>query len=216
MMEKRKYQLYFRFTYVLVALFGVTLALEIGSSTIFNQSFFVYYTNLSNLIGLVFGGFLLYETIGFINRKELKGYSSINPRWHFMIAILLLVTLIIYNTLLGNMFSKDYWQVRNVIMHLVAPSMMVIDFMLFSDKGILKFKDILYSLIMPYIYVGYALLRGLVVGEYPYFFLNATELGYLGVARWVIILTLLFVLLSFIVIGLNKIQYKMNKKYSNN
>ena len=40
MMEKRKYQLYFRFTYVLVALFGVTLALEIGSSTIFNQSFF--------------------------------------------------------------------------------------------------------------------------------------------------------------------------------
>lgn len=215
-MSNRLLQLYFRIGYVLIASIGVLLALELGSSTFFNQSFFVYYTNLSNLVGLVFGGFLLYETWIFIKHKETKGYSRINPRWHFTIAILLLVTLIIYNTLLGNIFSADYWQMRNVIMHLVAPSMVVIDFILFSDKGKLGYQDMFYSLVMPYIYVAYALVRGLFVSDYPYFFLNVTNLGYFGVFRWVIILTLLFIVLSLLLIYINKLQSKMNKIMLNN
>jgi hypothetical protein len=124
---------------------------------------------------------------------------------------MILVTLIIYNTLLGNMFDPTYWRVRNVIMHLVGPMMVVIDFLLFNPKNNLKWRAILESLILPYLYVIVTLIIGLFTNSYPYFFLDVNNIGYSGVLGWVFILTLGFLVLSLALVSYNKFLLKNRK-----
>ena len=190
----------FRSIYLLIGFIGLFLATEITTGK-FNQGFFVYYTNLSNLIAF---GLMLYVTL--LNYQSLKG-RNVDFKFlmiRFMITIMILVTVIIYNTLLGNLFDPGYWRVRNVIMHLVGPILVVLDYLLFTKKGTVSWYAIGYSLIIPYTYVIVTLWIGLFTKSYPYFFLDVNEFGYLGVLRWVFILTLGFLVLSSGLVLYNK------------
>ena len=196
---------YFRSIYLIVGAIGLFLATEITTGS-FNKGFFVYYTNLSNLIA-----FGLMVHIWLLTYQSLKGKQVVfkYPTIRFVITILILVTVIIYNTLLGNLFDPSYWRVRNVIMHLVGPLLVVLDYMLFTKRNTVSWKAIGYSLVLPYAYVVCTLIIGLFTHTYPYFFLDVNEIGYLGVLGWVFMLTIGFIFLSSMLILYNK----KNKKY---
>jgi hypothetical protein len=53
-------------------------------------------------------------------------------------------------------------------------------------------------LVYPIAYLGYWLVRGPIVGEYPYFFIDVDELGYAGVAVWTGILVAGFLVLGLV------------------
>ena len=193
--------------YLVIGFIGLFLATEIITGK-FNDGFFVYYTNLSNLIA-----YGLMVALWWVDYQSLKGKPQAfkYPTIRFVITIMILVTLIIYNTLLGNMFDPNYWRVRNVIMHLLGPILVVLDFLLFNPSNNLKWRVILDSLILPYTYVIVTLIIGVFTNSYPYFFLNVNNIGYGGVLGWVFILTLGFLVLSLGLVGYNKTILK-NKK----
>ena len=207
MIENNKASLIYKSIYLVIGFVGLFLSTEILTGT-FNDGFFVYYTNISNLIAF---GLMAY--LWGIEYRIYQGKKAIfkYPNVRFVITILILVTLIIYNTLLGNMLDPSYWQVRNVIMHLLGPILVVLDFLLFNPSNNLKWHSILYSLILPYLYVLVTLFIGLFTNSYPYFFLDVNEIGYLGVFRWVLILTAGFLVLSAILVLYNK-KIKQYKK----
>lgn len=207
MIKNTKASFIYKSIYLVIGFIGLFLATEIYTGT-FNNGFFVYYTNLSNLVA-----FSLMAYLWFIEYQILKGKPNTfkYPSVRFVITIMILVTLIIYNTLLGNMLDPAYWRVRNVIMHLVGPMMVVIDFLLFNPKNNLKWRAILESLILPYIYVIVTLIIGLFTNYYPYFFLDVNNIGYSGVLGWVFILTLGFLVLSLALVSYNKFLLKNRK-----
>lgn len=207
MIKNTKASFIYKSIYLVIGFIGLFLATEIYTGT-FNDGFFVYYTNLSNLVA-----FSLMVYLWFIEYQILKGKPNTfkYPSVRFVITIMILVTLIIYNTLLGNMFDPTYWRVRNVIMHLVGPMMVVIDFLLFNPKNNLKWRAILESLILPYLYVIVTLIIGLFTNSYPYFFLDVNNIGYSGVLGWVFILTLGFLVLSLALVSYNKFLLKNRK-----
>jgi hypothetical protein len=207
MITNTKASFIYKSIYLVIGFIGLFLATEIYTGT-FNDGFFVYYTNLSNLVA-----FSLMVYLWFIEYQILKGKPNTfkYPSVRFVITIMILVTLIIYNTLLGNMFDPTYWRVRNVIMHLVGPMMVVIDFLLFNPKNNLKWRAILESLILPYLYVIVTLIIGLFTNSYPYFFLDVNNIGYSGVLGWVFILTLGFLVLSLALVSYNKFLLKNRK-----
>lgn len=207
MITNTKASFIYKSVYLVIGFIGLFLATEIYTGT-FNDGFFVYYTNLSNLIAF---GLMAYLWV--IDVQILKGKPRTfkYPSVRFVITIMILVTLIIYNTLLGNMFDSTYWRVRNVIMHLVGPILVVLDFLLFNPKNNLKWRAILDSLILPYLYVIVTLIIGLFTNSYPYFFLDVDNIGYGGVLGWVFILTLGFLILSLALVSYNKFLLKNRK-----
>jgi len=72
--------------------------------------------------------------------------------------------------------------IGNQLLHTVVPLLAVLDWLLFDPRGRYRRRYALYWLAFPLGYLAFALIRGLVVGRYPYPFINVTELGYDGVA----------------------------------
>lgn len=207
MIQNIKASFIYKSIYLVIGFIGLFLATELLTGS-FNRGFFVYYTNISNLIA-----YALMITLWLSDYKTFKGIPT-NFKYQnvrFVITILILVTLIIYNTLLGDIFDPGYWRVRNVIMHLVGPLLVVGDFLLFSKPNSIGWKAILYSLVLPYTYVIVTLVIGLFTHSYPYFFLDVNDIGYIGVLGWVSVLTFGFIILSSILVYYNKNISKYKK-----
>lgn len=197
-MTKRIY----RITFWLISGLGVLLATELLQGT-FNSNFLYMYTNLSNLVVFGFVSYMLYATLK--NKPYVRHYYI----YKFVITIMILVTMIIYNLLLGDITSPEYWTVRNVIIHLLTPLLMAVDWFVFDQKGQLKIHVLAYSLVIPYVYVIYAFIRGAITNDYPYFFLDVNDIGYQGVLKWVFYLTIGFLVLS---LGLYAYDHYQAKK----
>ena len=89
---------------------------------------------------------------------------------------------------------------------------------LFYERGMVKITYPVYSTIFPIVYVIFIFIRAWILNFdptvpyiYPYFFLNLDKLGVIGVIKWVILLSLGFVVLGFLFYGIDKASSK-NKK----
>jgi hypothetical protein len=75
---------------------------------------------------------------------------------------------------------------------------------LFQWHGKLKFAEIPVMLLPPTIYLVYAMIRGAIVGEYPYPVLEANRIGYGAVAINVIAVLVGLTLLCAIVVAVDR------------
>lgn len=177
----------------------------------FNADFYLYYTNLSNYICFTVVLVSLVKTIKSFKTNQ-TGYCETCPK--FMCLIMILVTCLVYNILLAkeNTVANYFFSITNLIMHLILPIMFTLDWILFSQHGKTKWFYPLLSVIMPLIYVSFIMIRALILGKnftgvlYPYFFLNISNLGIAGVAKWIVILVAIFVALGYIIYALDNIQ----------
>lgn len=60
----------------------------------------------------------------------------------------------------------------NIILHYLIPALVVLDFIFDRPQTKIRFQNALIWLVYPAAYLGYSLLRGAMVGWYPYPFLN--------------------------------------------
>lgn len=86
------------------------------------------------------------------------------------------------------------------LLHYVAPVLYLVWWALFAPHGALRFRHIGLMLLPGVGYVAWVLLRGAVVGEYPYDILDAKKFGYGGVAIGVAVLLLAVTLFSVILV----------------
>jgi hypothetical protein len=64
------------------------------------------------------------------------------------------------------------------LLHVAVPLLVVVGWLAFGPRGRAKRRDVLPFLVVPVVWLVYTLVRGAVVGWYPYPFLDAHELGY--------------------------------------
>lgn len=83
------------------------------------------------------------------------------------------------------------------LLHVVVPILAVAGWLLLGPRGRVARGDLLPSAIFPAAYMVYTLVRGAIVGWYPYPFIDVTELGYplvlanaAGVVVLMVVLTL--------------------------
>ena len=69
----------------------------------------------------------------------------------------------------------------NVVLHYIMPIVVVLDWLVDIPKVRIAFKRALIWVVFPIVYVIYSLIRGYIVGWYPYPFLNPGSHGYMGV-----------------------------------
>lgn len=115
---------------------------------------------------------------------------------------------VVYHALLGDsaVDARDVgyaWPVLpNLIIHTYAPILIVVDYLL-SIKGYKpSWKKAWWVVVYPLAWLAFSLVRGLLDGWWPYWFINPnSEGGIIGMLTYVLIIAAAFIALGFIVLG---------------
>ncbi len=170
---------------------------------------FSFFTNLSNLIIIVMAGALL------AGRGRLARWFS-SPAVQAACCLYIAFVGLGFWFILGgprNVASWLFW-IPEVTAHTLSPILGVVFFLRGVPKGSLTWKHPFIWLVYPIAYLLYWLIRGPIVGYYPYFFIDANLLGYTGVAVWSGALIAVFVVLGTLMWRIDRWQAKRQVRLS--
>jgi len=217
MIKNKHFALYFRLCAMIFAAIG--LLKQIGAfDGRMSLGAFMYYTIQSNLLAIVMFAFLTIRTL--IGLRE-SPYGSVGQyaRFEMICTVDLLVTLLVFWILLVPEVEPTYlWTFDNIAVHTVTPLLCLIDYILFSEAGRLKYRDVYHVCIFPLCYVAFTSVAGFLGYVYsfkgtfsasasemadvapirfPYFFLDFDRIG-ISVFLYIVGLLLFFVLLAHV------------------
>lgn len=160
--------------------------------------FFTFFTILTNgMLVLIY----LSEVSAF---RWLGWWRSLVTR-AMMAGIMAMVT-VFYHVMLAGLWQPTGLQLfADIVLHYVAPLFFIAWWLLFQPHGDLDWRDIPAMTVFPLLYLAWAMVRGAVVGEYPYPILEANTLGYGQVAINVIVMLVAFLALFAVAVGVDKL-----------
>lgn len=217
--RKNRINLLYIFIYIVIAAVGLNNSLGISKGQ-FQPP--IFYTSVSGLICFIY--FLIAFVRGIyaiIFKKELTKLF-IFPRLKGAITMCITVTFLMYHFMVydGPIFSIDL-DIYNVITHYFVPVAVIVNWLIFDEKGKFKLIDPLLWTLIPMAYFAWAnfvALQHTVVpywdGDfYPYGFMDLTIHSKSQVMGTVVIVFILFVMLGYLIYLLdNKLARQLNTK----
>lgn len=146
-------------------------------------NFFSFFTIESNILAIAL---LVLLGIEGLRHKTAKEHTFFRGG----VTLFMTITGIVYTLLLsGNEVSLQTtipWV--NTVLHYIMPVVMLADWLITPPKQSLPFRRAALWLLFPLAYLTYSIIRGSVVGWYPYPFINPIEngWGYVGIMSLVI------------------------------
>jgi hypothetical protein len=137
---------------------------------------FGYFTNLSNLAVALFAAGRLFcpRSNWSVALGSMSGSTAI--------AVYISMTGITYHLLLTEHHSpQGVGRLGNVLTHTVTPILYVVYWFCFARGRAMSLVHTMHILYLPLLFLLYWLLRGPIVGSYPYFFIDVDRYGYLHV-----------------------------------
>ncbi|KQC02629.1 Pr6Pr family membrane protein [Pedobacter sp. Hv1] len=181
----------------IIAWFGIILQLSITAENYLNV--FSYFTILSNVLVAV--SLTCYTLIP--DTKLGRYFSSISVQ--SAIALYIFIVGLVYNLVLRGIWEPKGWQlVADDLLHVITPVLYMLYWLAFMPKGRLIWKDGIVWAYFPLAYLIYSLVRGHLMGWYPYPFLNVTKLGYQKVFINSGLMVIAFVVIGLLLITFNK------------
>lgn len=112
---------------------------------------------------------------------------------------------LVYHFLLHATWNPQGWSlVANVLLHYVMPVAMLIDWLLFTARGRLRWIDAAKWLAFPLIYGGWTLAHGYAAGWWPYWFVDVPTLGPGRAALYFAGLLVFFLCVGLIVVAIDR------------
>lgn len=185
----------------------------------FRVNLFLYYTNLSNLLVLLF--FSCRVVVTFLGIQSGSLYQVVySDFWHFSITASILITFLIYHFLLAPLVKKGdigsaefkHHSFDNIAVHYLVPILTLLDWLFIASKSNLNWISGVYWIVIPLAYTLFALLRGLLGGNikyttspYPYPFMDPAENGWKKVMLNLFYMSIGFVVLGMMMVGIGGI-----------
>lgn len=142
-------------------------------------NFFGYFTNLSNIVAAL----LLIVSAAYVYKSRKP--SATDDLVRGAATLYMVITGVVYALLLTGEDVGLLLPWVNSILHVVMPVVVVADWLYQPPRTKLMARHILWWLLFPAMYLVYTLLRGAIVGWYPYPFLDPDKIGgYGGVALY--------------------------------
>lgn len=136
-------------------------------------NFFSFFTVLTNTLVVVVLSYAL------VKRDSAAKRFFLAPGISSGIAVSIVVVSLAYNLLLRHLWQPEGFQfVADELLHDVMPALFFIFWWRCVPKGSLRFKHIGAWVIYPLVYFAYVLLRGHLLGQYQYPFIDVDALGY--------------------------------------
>lgn len=163
-------------------------------------SFFTILSNALSAIVLLIGAWYAFR-------------ASRDPEWYNFVRAAIVTymatTFVVYNLLLRDI-SLDQattlpWS--NEILHVWAPLYVILDWVLAPGRLPIPWKRLWTIAVFPIVWAIYTMIRGVIVGWYPYPFLNPDiepGVGYDGVAVYVIAIASFILLVGAGILGISR------------
>lgn len=136
-------------------------------------NFFSFFTVLTNTLVVVVLSYAL------VSRDSTAKRWFLTPAVTSGVAASIVVVSLAYNLLLRHLWSPTGFQfIADELLHDVMPVLFLIYWWRCVPKGRLRFKHIGAWVIYPLVYFAYVLLRGHLLGQYQYPFIDVATLGY--------------------------------------
>ena len=162
----------------------------------------LYYTVLSNLLVMIFTGYLLWK----MRREGDYWQSSSLLRLKGGITMCIMITCVIYHFMLAPL-TTDFYRLENFLCHYIVPLWFLADTIIFDKSRQYKWFDPIVWTVLPLLYMGFAILNGFVLkmdvpnakdSPFPYFFLNANKYGWGFVFRWAAIIFVAYMVSGYL------------------
>ena len=163
-------------------------------------NFFSFFTVLTNTLAVVVLSYAL------VQRDSAAKRFFLRPAISSGITVSILVVGLAYSLLLRHLWQPEGFQlIADELLHDVMPVLFLIYWWRCVPKGSLRLKHIGAWMIYPLVYFAYALLRGDLLGQYQYPFIDVATLGYPQVFVNAGGILAGFVLIALAVVGLDKV-----------
>ena len=162
----------------------------------------LYYTVLSNLLVMIFTGYLLWK----MRREGDHWQSSSLLRLKGGVTMSIMITCVIYHFMLAPL-TTDFYRLENFLCHYIVPLWFLADTIIFDKSRQYKWFDPIVGTVLPRLYMGFAILNGFVLkmdvpnakdSPFPYFFLNANKYGWGFVFRWAAIIFVAYMVSGYL------------------
>lgn len=216
-MKERKVSIIFKLLVVMSLLAGILLNVVHTTSI---SAILSYYTLQSNIVCLIMFLGIIIAIMSKNNYRTsiyylLKGGST----------MAILITGITYQIALApNNFymevsytiqTERYW--ANLLVHIVSPILVLLDYVLFDEKGNFKYYYPIIWLFLPLGYViyvyTYSARGGRFYGiggskEFAYIFLDYNQIGYGGVLKAIVVIVIVILMVSYLLVFLDRQKRK--------
>jgi len=116
-----------------------------------------------------------------------------------------------YHLLLRNAWNPQGLQlVADTLLHYVMPALFFIYWWFNYPKGALRWIHPLYWGLYPIVYMVYVLIRGAILGSYPYRFIDPLAIGYERTMINAVGLLIVFIVMGLIVVSLGRLQRRVS------
>ena len=202
-LKNRRLSLGFKLPAAIVAACGITLNTGILKGT-FDPGKFLYFTMLSNVFCLIV--FLLGAARDVRALRGGQGGAPVGMRLKGAAVLCITTTLLVYWLVLAPVHFAMLEQPNpfaNLLVHLFTPVLMLLDWALFDRKGQLTARDPFWWALLPLGYYLFTVVasalgaRYMEGSHYPYFFIDATLLGWPQTLLNVLLMAAGFIALGF-------------------
>lgn len=185
----------------------------------------LYFTTISNLLCIIMFIVLSIKTFADIKKYGTYGHTSISSHLKGEITISIILTMSVYHFILIPFALKEdptrKIEIIDVILHYIIPCITIFDWLLFDKKRRFKIYDPLLWTILPYLYIIFVYIQGnhnlsqnlnIGIGKYIYSFLDYNLLGKQEVCGNIIIISLIFIIIGYVIYGIDSIRIQNNEK----
>jgi hypothetical protein len=159
----------------------------------------------------------------------LRRKSGPTPFLKGAVTVYITITALVYNLILARTLGPSTdgiivpilgGTLYNDLLHIIAPIMAVLDWLLFDVHGRFHWRYALQWLSYPLLYLAFVLIRGVLVTgpfvfpyvHYPYGFLDVDTIGYGGVAINTLIYGVAFWLIGLVFVGIDRLLARFTRK----
>ena len=187
---------------ILVA-YGIAINLVGSTNMLELMSYFTMISNLMVVAVLSLAALVLLKVIKIDEPlfRKIKGATIVAT-----ILMMVVYNFILIQYLRINIPSYEIYSIKDIFIHFLSPIIILLDYLLFDEKGLFEYRDAFSFLNYLLVYFVYLIVYEFLGGRfiingvetiYPYFFLNIEEQGI-----WLTLLNILMIGLVFTGLGL--------------
>jgi hypothetical protein len=167
-----------------------------------------YFTLWSNVVGAIVITVLLARP-GLFTRTDRTG--AIWRALRLDTVLMIIVTGVVYNALLAS-GPKEGWDfLSNMMVHIVMPIVTPLVWLVAGPRRLVRQSTIFAALVLPLIWAAYALIRGQVIGAYPYPFLDVSANGWVSVLTFIAVILVVAIVLGYVLLGLDRVMARLTR-----
>ncbi|MFC7378449.1 Pr6Pr family membrane protein [Brevundimonas sp. GCM10030266] len=180
--------------------YGLMLTTNPGMSPVgLTVNFFSYFTILTNVL------VALAMTLPVVAANRPLGRWAASSGVRAGVTLYAVVVGLVYHFLLHATWNPQGWAlIANIGLHYVMPVAMLLDWLLFTPKGQLRWNDAGKWLAFPLLYGGWTVIHGLATDWWPYWFIDVPARGWIKAGAAFAGLLVFFWLVGLIVVAIDR------------